>query len=173
MPPSKMMTVNERRKYLSILGPRYRHAQRAECTALFTEMEQVTRLHRKGIVRLLGAPSLERTPQGPRYRRRTYGPEVADVVRVCWESLDYLCAERLTPALVPTAQQLAQWEELVLSPGLEAQLGAISRATVQRLLQRLARYPQTAAGQTLTAQSRAAHGTDGAVTLDDHDAREL
>jgi len=90
MPPSKMMTVNERRKYLSILGPRYRHAQRAECTALFTEMEQVTRLHRKGIVRLLGAPSLERTPQGPRYRRRTYGPEVADVVRVCWESLDYL-----------------------------------------------------------------------------------
>ncbi|MSQ10887.1 MAG: integrase, partial [Dehalococcoidia bacterium] len=69
-------------------------------------------------------------------RRRTYGADVADVVRVCWESLDYLCAERLTPALVATAQQLAQWEELVLTPQLEAQLGVVSRPTVQRLLQR-------------------------------------
>jgi hypothetical protein len=55
---------------------------------------------------------------------------------VVWESLDYVCAERLTPALLYTAQQLARWEELALTPEVEAALGAISRATVQRLLRR-------------------------------------
>ena len=99
-------------------------------------MEAVTGLHRKSLVRLLGAPSLERAPKRPRYRRRTYGPAVADAVRVCWESLDYLCAERLTPALLTTAQQLAQWGEVVLTGEVLTQLGTISRATVQRLLQR-------------------------------------
>lgn len=136
MPPNETMTVNERRKYVKVMALRYWGASHSECSVLLTEMELVTRLHRKSLSRLLGAPNLERAPQGPRVRRRTYGADVADVVRVCWESLDYLCAERLTPALVATAQQLAQWEELVLTPQLEAQLGVVSRPTVQRLLQR-------------------------------------
>jgi len=61
---------------------------------------------------------------------------VANVIRLVWESLDYICAERLTPALLPTARQLAAWEELALTPELEEKLSSISRATVQRLLER-------------------------------------
>jgi hypothetical protein len=61
---------------------------------------------------------------------------VADVVRVVWESLDYVCAERLTPVLWPMAQHLARWGEVTVSPEVEAALQGISRATVQRLLQR-------------------------------------
>ena len=110
MPIDEKMTVNERRKYLKLMDPRYRKARRVERSALLTEMETVTGLHRKSLLRLLHAPSLERAPRGPRLRRRTYGTAVADVVRVVWESLDYVCAERLTPALLATAQQLAQWE---------------------------------------------------------------
>jgi hypothetical protein len=136
MPLNEKMTVNERRKYLKLMSPRYAKADRAGRGGLLTEMEKVTGLHRKSLLRLLHAPSLERRRQGPRVRRRTYGPEVADVVRMVWESLDYVCAERLTPGLLATARQLAQWEELVLTPGLEAQLASISRATVQRLLRR-------------------------------------
>jgi len=128
--------VNERRKYLKLVAPRYAKAGRAERSRLLTEVEAVSGLHRKSLLRLLHAPSLERAPQRRRVGRRTYGPAVGDVVRVVWESLDYVCAERLTPALLTTAQQLAQWEELVLTPELETQLAAISRATVQRLLQR-------------------------------------
>lgn len=133
----EQMTVNERRKYLKLEAPRYAKADRAGRSQLLTEMEAVSGLHRKSLLRLLHAPSLERAPQRPRLKRRTYGPEVTDVVRVVWESLDYLCAERLTPALLETARQLAQWEVLVLTPELEAQLASISRATVQRRLQRL------------------------------------
>jgi len=136
MPIDNRMTVDERRKYLKLMIPRYAQAARRGRGALLTEMGTVTGLHRKSLVRLLHAPSLGRAPKRLRFRRRRYGPEVADMVRVVWESLDYVCAERLTPALLATAQQLAQWEELVLTPALEAQLAVISRATVQRLMQR-------------------------------------
>lgn len=130
------MTVDERRKYLKLMAPRYARAGRSQRSVLLNEMEAVTGLHRKSLLRLLHGPSLNRVPQRPRRRPRRYGAAVAEVVRVVWESLDYVCAERLTPALLPTAQQLAQWEELVLTDQVAAHLGTISRATVQRLLQR-------------------------------------
>src|SRR5437867_2160422 len=90
------MTVDERRKYLKRMASRYARVDRAGRGTLLTEMEAVTSLHRKSLIRLLHAPSLERPPRRSRVRRRRYGPEVADVVRVVWESLDYVCAERLT-----------------------------------------------------------------------------
>ncbi len=136
MPIDERMTVDERRKYLKVVALRYAKAGRAQRSALLTEMEAVTGLHRKSLLRLLHGPTLDRAPKRRRIRGRRYGPEVAGVVRVVWESLDYVCAERLTPALLPTAQQLARWEELVLTPAVEAPLRTISRATVQRLLQR-------------------------------------
>ncbi len=136
MPSKDKMTVDERRKYLRLVASRYAKASRAERSALLTEMVAVTGLHRKSLLRLLHRPSLDRAPKRPRLRRRRYGVAVAEVVRVAWESLDYVCAERLTPALLPTAQQLARWEELVLTDEVAARLVTISRATVQRLLQR-------------------------------------
>ena len=136
MPSEEKMSVDERRKYLRLVAPRYSKARRAERSKLLTEMAAVTGLHRKSLLRLMHMPSLERAPKRLRFRRRRYGSAVADVVGVVWESLDYVCAERLTPVLLYTAQQLAQWEELVLTPEVEAALRSISRATVQRLLQR-------------------------------------
>jgi hypothetical protein len=135
MPSEEGMTVDERRKYLKLVKARYSRASRAERSTLLTEMSAVTGLHRKSLLRLLHGPTLDRAPKRPRLRRRRYGVAAADVIRVVWESLDYVCAERLTPALLPTAQQLARWEELVLTAEVEAQLATISRATVQRLLQ--------------------------------------
>jgi len=136
MASEERMTVDERRKYLKVVALRYAKAGRAQRSALLTEMEAVTGLHRKSLLRLLHGPTLDRAPKRRRIRGRRYDLEVVGVVRVVWESLDYVCAERLAPALLPTAQQLARWEELVLTPAVEASLRTISRATVQRLLQR-------------------------------------
>ena len=136
MPSEEKMNVDERRKYLKLVEPRYSKAKRSERGELLTEMREVTGLHRKSLVRLMGMASLERAPKKPRFKRRRYGSAVENVVRIVWESLDYVCAERLTPALLPTARQLAQWEELALTSEMEEKLGAISRATVQRLLAR-------------------------------------
>ena len=47
MPTEEQMTVNERRKYLKLVKPRYQQAKRAERSRLLSEMEEVTGLHRK------------------------------------------------------------------------------------------------------------------------------
>ena len=130
------MTLDERRRYLKRMRGRYWSADRAGRGDLLTEMEAVTGMYRKSLVRLVRGPTLERKRRHGA-RGRTYGPDMEDAIRVVWESLDYVCAERLTPALLPTAQHLAQFAELSLPAKLETQLARISRATVQRLLGKL------------------------------------
>jgi len=95
------MTLTERRKYLARMQPRYLLADRPTRGQLLDEMMAVTGLHRKSLLRLLNAPSLARRPRTTP-RARTYGAAVEDALRLIWETLDYLCAERLTPVLVAT-----------------------------------------------------------------------
>ena len=141
MAADEEMTIDERRKYLKKQWTRYRIADRTEKSRLLSEMEAVTGLHRKSLVRLLNQPSLARQPAANR-RGRTYGPDVERVIVVVWESLDYICAERLQPQVRATAQHLARFGEVWLTPDLEAQLAQISVATVQRLLQHQRRPAQ-------------------------------
>ena len=122
MPNDEKMSIDERRRYLKLVAPRYAKARRRERSELLTEMREVTELNRKSLIRLMNMPSLERAPKKPRLRRRRYGSAVADAVRVVWGSLDYVCAERLTPILRDTACQLAKWEELTLTPEVEIAL---------------------------------------------------
>ncbi len=129
------MTIAERRKYLKRMQGRYWAADRAGRGGLLDEMAAVTGLHRKSLLRLLAPGGLERWPRR-RQRGRTYGHRVDDALRVIWESLDFVCAERLTPALVSTARLLTHHGELHVTDDLEAQLGRISVASVQRRLTR-------------------------------------
>jgi hypothetical protein len=129
------MSVDERRKYLKLMVKRYFGADREGRGRLLTEMAAVTTMHRKSLTRLMNGEGLERRPRQVQ-RGGVYGAEVADVIRVVWESEDYLCAERLTPSLAGMAQHLARFGELRLNSEIERQLGQISEATVQRLLSR-------------------------------------
>jgi hypothetical protein len=145
MPAQDEMTIDEKRKYMKLMAVRYQKARRNERSQLLTEMEQVTRLHRKHLIRLLNGESLERKKRRTP-RSRTYGREVERVILQVWESLDYICAERLTPSLVKTAKHLATFGVLVLPAEVESQLARISVATVTRLLRkhrsRKARLPR-------------------------------
>lgn len=145
MPAQDEMTIDERRKYLKLMAIRYQKARRNERSQLLTEMEQVTKLHRKHLLRLLNGETLERKKRQTG-RSRTYGLEVERVILCVWESLDYICAERLTPALASTARHLASFGVLVLTAEVESQLAGISVATVERLLHkhraRKARLPR-------------------------------
>lgn len=132
------MTITERRTYLARMYPRYLQADRLERGHLLDEMELVTGLHRKSLLRLLTAPSLARKPRSSQ-RKRSYGAKVEDIIRLVWEALDYICAERLTPALAPTAHLLARHGDLVLTDEVLDQLRRISIASVQR---RLSRFSQ-------------------------------
>jgi hypothetical protein len=146
MPTRDEMTIDERRKYVKLVSERYRKAKRKERSQLLSEMEQVSKLHRKHLIRLLNGESLERksrsTPRG-----RSYGLEVERVVLRVWESLDYICAERLTPSLVRIARHLAGFGSLSLTAEVESQLATISPATVERMVRknraRKARLPRS------------------------------
>lgn len=145
-----IMTITERRKYLTKMQARYRQATQQERSRLLTGMEAVTSMHRKSLIRLMGQRSLHRTSRRGQ-RGTVYGPDIRHVVRVVWESLDCICAERLTPQLLATAQHLAHFDELRLTPEGERLLAQISESTVARLLVGLprvpARLPRRAPGQ--------------------------
>jgi hypothetical protein len=126
------MTVNERYKYLRKMKTRYVKASRKERKHLLDEMEEVTGLHRKSLVRLLSSP-LKRKPRS-RQRERTYGGEVDAAIGVVSATLEYPCAERLTPNLAWMAEHLATHRELAVSDALLEQLESISISTVERRL---------------------------------------
>jgi hypothetical protein len=135
MPADIRMTINERRKYLLRMRLRYVQANRTERSRLLDEMEQVTEMHRKSLTRLMQAEPVHK----PRLRQRgrTYNYEVDDAMRVIAETLDYICAERLTPGLLSTARHLIEHGELVVTDRVLALLGQISVRTVKRILHRI------------------------------------
>jgi len=135
MSTSKEMSVDERLKYLRVMRPRYVAAGRRERGRLLDEMVTVTGYGRKYVISLLGG-SLKRQPRRGG-RGCTYGAEVDAALRVIDETMDYVCAERLTPNLVWLAEHLAQHGEMEVDDALLAQLGQISASTVERHLQRL------------------------------------
>lgn len=131
------MSLPERWKYLRLLQPRYASGNRRQRSDLLDEAEQVTGRHRKSLIRLLRG-RLERKRRS-RQRGRSYGPPVEYAVRLIARSLDFPCAERLQPALVPMAYSLASHGELQLAPDLLDHLGCISVSTVGRMVQRMRR----------------------------------
>lgn len=86
MAASDAMTIDERRKYLAKVIPRYMEAGKQERSRLLTEMEAVTGMHRKSLLRLLHAESLER-PRRAVGRSRQYSVATEEVIRVVWESV--------------------------------------------------------------------------------------
>jgi hypothetical protein len=126
------MTVNERYKYLRKMRERYQSAERKEQGKLLDEMEAVTGLHRKSLLRLMHG-SLERKPRS-RERHREYGAEVDEAIRVIAKSLDYPCAQRLTPGLRAMAEHLGQHGALQVSASVLEQLEQVSVSTVERRL---------------------------------------
>ena len=142
------MSLSERRSYLQQMQARYRRGAKRKKQTLLDEMEQVTGMHRKSLTRLLNSRDLRPKPPQRRPRRRAYGAEVEHVVGLVWESLDGICAERLTPALRTTAEHLEAFGELALTDAVRCQLETISVSTVYRMLQRRpsmqARLPRAA-----------------------------
>lgn len=56
------------------------------------------------------------------------------VIQLVWEALDYPCAERLKPLLLPTAKLLHNHKKLTLTPLIRSQLAQISKSTLARRL---------------------------------------
>jgi hypothetical protein len=133
MAETEPMNVDERRKYLHKMRIRYWQAKRkSERSRLLDEMQEVTGLHRKSLVRLIKG-ELARKPRRNQ-RGKTYGLEVEAAIGVIAKSLDYPCAERLKPNLMWMANHLEGHGELQVTAELREQLGAISVSSLRRRL---------------------------------------
>jgi len=135
------MSVAERRKYLHRMRIRYWQAKRKkERSHLLDEMQAVTGMHRKSLLRLIHG-ELGRKPRR-KQRGKTYGVEVEEAVRRIAFSLDYPCAERLKPNLEWMANHLEVHGELRLSGELREQLKTISVSSLRRRLRARGDAPQ-------------------------------
>jgi hypothetical protein len=128
------MTIAERRKYIQKMWERYRKAEKKEKGVLLDEMEKVTGMHRKSLVRILNGRLSRKKRE--KERGKVYGVEVEDAVRIVARSLDYPCAERLKPSLVWMAEILENHHELKISVKAKERLATISVSTVKRILKR-------------------------------------
>lgn len=133
MSPEERMTIDEQRKYLHRMRIRYWQAQdRRARSKLLDEMQAITELHRKSLIRLING-ELARKPRR-KQRGKTFGAEVKAAVDVIAQSLDYPCAERLQPNLVWMAGHLERHGELKTSAETREKLGWISTSTLRRML---------------------------------------
>jgi hypothetical protein len=132
MSTDERMTIEERLKYLKLMKPRYEKASREGKSRLLDEMEEVTGLDRKVLIRRMNGSLGRKRRRGG--RGRTYGADVDDALRVVSEAMDHICAERLTPNLVWMVAALARHGELTVSDATLEQLGRISISTVGRRL---------------------------------------
>lgn len=126
------MSIEERYQYLRRQQPRYAQADRVTKAQLLSEMGAYTGLHRKSLMRLMREPIARQ--ERCRERDKSYGAELDTALAIIWETLDYICPQRLQPNLVSTGQWLAKHQELVWSPTLEAQLATISVSSIGRHL---------------------------------------
>jgi len=126
------MSIDERRKYLHKMRIRYWQAKgKKERSRLLDEMQAVTGLHRKSLLRLIHGELARKSRR--KQRSKTYGAEVGAAIRKIAESLDYPCAERLKPSLVRMAEHLEAHGELHLTPEVRRQLETISISSIRRL----------------------------------------
>jgi hypothetical protein len=135
MSNNEKMNIGEKRKYLGLEKPRYKRAGRKEKGRLLDDMATITGLDRKTLIRQMNG-SLARKPRN-RERGKKYTALFDNALRVIYESLDCICAERLTPNLVWMARHLEAHHELETTPELVAQLEKVSISTVERRLDQI------------------------------------
>jgi len=133
------MSVRTRREYLEFKRKEYQQARsRQEKSRILDEVCRNCDYHRKYAIQVLNGRAGPSEPADKRRRRRRKQyQEALPVIQVVWEALDYPCAERLHPVLLPTAELLAAHGEVTLTPLIRQQLAAISRSTLARRLAEL------------------------------------
>ena len=127
------MTRSSVKEYAQAVRERYKVASRSEKSRILDEFTRITGYHRKAAIRLLGQRG--GGPKGRRRgRRRQYGQEVTEALKVVWESTDRLCSKRLQPFLPELTEVLQRQGELRVARQTAEQLCRVSASTIDRLL---------------------------------------
>ncbi len=127
------MTRGSIREYIEAVRERYLRANKRDKGLILDEFIRVTGYHRKAAIRLLHRDSLTQRKKR-RGRKRHYGDETINALRLLWEASDHLCSKRLKPFIGELIRVLRQHGELAVNADVEAELNHISPSTIDRLL---------------------------------------
>ena len=135
------LTMKERKAVTAVMRARYRRASKKQKGRLLDELVALTGYHRwyaVGLLRGHGRPpgGWRGRAQGrqPRQRRRLYDAAVLAALRQVWVIMDCICGKRLAAVLPEIVAVLERHGELQLAPATRQKLGAISAASIDRLL---------------------------------------
>ena len=133
--------MHSREQYLDTLREEYRGASKKQKKRLLNEARKRTRLNRKVLIRKLAHPPRPEPSKRPP-RKATYGADVLTALVKIWELLDFLCGQRLAPALREQVDRLRAAGELRCSDAVALKLKRVSPKTIDRLLSREKRVRQ-------------------------------
>jgi transposase InsO family protein len=136
MAKREKMTIEEHYKLIRNVQAKYLQAERREKGQILNMLVEATGLERKYLITLLNGSGPNRKER-KQQRGRKYGAKVDDAIRIIGSTLDWICAERLTPGLVETALHLGRHGEMIVDDELLELLGAISIPTVRRIVNRV------------------------------------
>lgn len=140
------LTMQERKTVTKAMAEQYRRAvkkKKGQLLGEFIESTGYNRVYGAWLLRNYGrrvevAPGV--VVEGGRCKRkrpersRRYGPEVVEALRKVWKIQDYPCGKRLAAALPEVVPRLVALHELRANKKVQANLMAISPATIDRLL---------------------------------------
>jgi hypothetical protein len=133
--------VASKREYVKAMRKRYQAAAgRQERGELLDELVEVGGYSRKHAIALMNKAPPERPVRRKKRPGRPRSYQLClPAVETVWEVLDYCCAERLHPQLLPLAEWLAEHKEIQLTLEVKRELAVISRATLARRLSEMHR----------------------------------
>jgi hypothetical protein len=134
------LTMRERMAVTGVLRTRYRRASKKQKGRLLDELVGLSGYNRRYAAALLGERGAsgaglgERVERRARRRPRVYDAAVLAALRWIWAIMDGICGKRLAAVLPETIAALERHGELELEAATRQKLGAISAATIDRLL---------------------------------------
>lgn len=142
------MTRRSKLELLEALRPRHGKAGKKAKGRMLDEFCAATKYNRKYAIQLLrhGPP---RSKKGKRGRHPRYGRDVVAALVEAWQASGPICGKRLHPFLPELVEALERHGELRLAPEVKDKLLQMSRATIDRRLQR-ARSKLPVRGRTTT-----------------------
>jgi len=131
---------------------RYRDDSKKEKGRMLDDMEHITGMNRKSIIRILNG----RLSRKKRTNERgpTYGTEVINAAVKISKALDYPCAERLKPNLIFMAKHMASHAQLRLDGATLKKLETISVSTLKRMLANTNKSSEKIAGKRFPKRKR-------------------